>query len=96
MSGHTRNTLDLNAVCIARRLSHLPVIVDPSHGTGLRETIIPLSRAAAALPAHGIIVEVHDRPQDALCDGHQALPPVLLAGLIRDLRAMAKISGYRM
>ncbi|MFA6318412.1 MAG: 3-deoxy-7-phosphoheptulonate synthase [Elusimicrobiota bacterium] len=95
-SGHARNTLDLNAVCVARGLSPLPVLVDPSHGTGLHDAVVPLARAAAALPSHGIMVEVHDRPQEALCDAPQALRPAEFAGLMRDIRALSRVCGYRL
>ena len=71
----TRNTLDLSAVVIAKQRTHLPVIVDPSHATGRRELVIPLSLAAAAAGADGLLVEVHPRPLEALCDGAQALLP---------------------
>src|SRR5580693_2454907 len=69
----TRNTLDISAVPIAQRLSHLPVIVDPSHSGGRRDLVLPLSRAAIAVGADGIIVDVHPHPESALCDGPQAL-----------------------
>lgn len=92
---HTRNTLDLNAVPVVRKLSHLPVLVDPSHGTGLRDKVVPLARAAAAVGAQGVIIEVHDRPDEALCDGPQALPPEDFAELVRVLRAMGGVLGYR-
>ncbi|WP_046471010.1 3-deoxy-7-phosphoheptulonate synthase [Allosalinactinospora lopnorensis] len=69
----TRNTLDISAVPVAQRLSHLPVIVDPSHSGGRRDLVLPLSRAAIAVGADGIIVDVHPEPENALCDGPQAL-----------------------
>jgi 3-deoxy-7-phosphoheptulonate synthase len=69
----TRNTLDLSAVPMLKRLSHLPVIVDPSHGTGLRWMVPAMARAAIAVGADGLIMEVHYRPEDALCDGQQSL-----------------------
>jgi 3-deoxy-7-phosphoheptulonate synthase len=69
----TRNTLDISAVPIAQRLSHLPVIIDPSHSGGRRDLVLPLSRAAIAVGADGIIVDVHPEPDRALCDGDQAL-----------------------
>lgn len=72
---YTRNTLDLNAVAAVRRLSHLPVVVDPSHGTGRRELIGPMSRAAVAAGADGLIIEVHPHPEEALSDGAQSLTP---------------------
>ena len=71
----TRNTLDLSAVVIAKQRTHLPVIVDPSHATGRRELVIPLSLAAAAAGADGLLLDVHDHPGAALCDGPQALLP---------------------
>lgn len=73
---YTRNTLDLNAVAAVKNLSHLPVIVDPSHGTGRRDLIAPLSRAAVAVGADGLIIEVHPHPDMALSDGAQSLTPV--------------------
>ena len=81
----TRNTLDLSAVVIAKQTTHLPVIVDPSHATGRRELVIPLSLAAAAAGADGLLVEVHPRPAQALCDGGQALLPEDLERLMERL-----------
>ncbi len=69
----TRNTLDISAVPVAQRLSHLPVIIDPSHSGGRRDLVLPLSRAAVAVGADGIIVDVHPQPAAAMCDGDQAL-----------------------
>src|SRR5207247_7111786 len=69
---HTRNTLDLSVVPAVHRLSHLPIIVDPSHGTGRREKVLPLSRAAVAVGADGLIIEVHHKPDQAPPDGHQS------------------------
>lgn len=74
-SDHTRNTLDLSAVPVLQRLSHLPVIVDPSHATGIAELVEPMSLAAAACGADGIMTEVHNDPMHALCDGAQSLKP---------------------
>jgi 3-deoxy-7-phosphoheptulonate synthase len=79
----TRNTLDISAVPIVQAKSHLPIIVDPSHAAGLKELVVPLSRAAIAVGADGVIVDVHPHPEEALCDGPQAL----LGG---DLRALAQ------
>ncbi|MBI4350005.1 MAG: 3-deoxy-7-phosphoheptulonate synthase [Elusimicrobia bacterium] len=93
---YTRNTLDLNAVPVVQKLSHLPVLVDPSHATGLRDKVAPLSRAAAAVRAHGLMIEVHDRPDEALCDGPQSLLPAQLKELIAQLRAMGKVLGYKL
>src|SRR3989442_12992438 len=70
---HTRNTLDLAAIPAVRRISHLPVLVDPSHGTGRNFMVTPLARAGVAVGSDGLIVEVHDQPDHALCDGAQAL-----------------------
>jgi len=81
----TRNTLDLAAVVIAKQRTHLPVIVDPSHATGRRELVIPLSLAAATAGADGLLVEVHPRPAEALSDGAQALLPAELGELMRRL-----------
>ncbi len=82
----TRNTLDISAVPVAQRLSHLPVIVDPSHSGGRRDLVLPLSRAAVAVGADGIIVDVHPYPETALCDGPQAL----VGSDIRELAGVAK------
>ncbi len=82
---YTRNTLDLSAVPVLRQLTHLPVIVDPSHATGKSALVPPLSMAAAAAGADGLIVEVHNDPPHALCDGPQSLRPEVFASLARDL-----------
>ena len=81
----TRNTLDLASVALAKQRTHLPVIVDPSHASGRRELVIPLSLAAAAAGADGLLVEVHPSPAEALCDGAQALLPEELRDLMRRL-----------
>jgi len=83
----TRNTLDISAVPVAQRLSHLPVIVDPSHSGGRRDLVLPLSRAAIAVGADGIIVDVHPSPETALCDGPQAL-------IESDLRELASVAAH--
>src|SRR6202011_5366270 len=72
---HTRNTLDLSIVPAVQRLSHLPIVVDPSHGTGKRNKVLPLSRAAVAVGADGLMVEVHNDPEHALSDGVQSIFP---------------------
>jgi 3-deoxy-7-phosphoheptulonate synthase len=95
-SDHSRNTLDLNAVPVVQKLSHLPVLVDPSHATGLRDKVAPMSLAAAAVRAHGLMIEVHDKPEEALCDGAQALHPEQLKELIAQLRGMGKVLGYKL
>ena len=80
---HSRNTLDLSAVPVIQKESHLPIIIDPSHAAGRRDQVIPLSRAAAAVGAHGLMVEVHHRPEEALSDGAQSLYPDQFAQLCR-------------
>lgn len=91
----TRNTLDLSAVAVAKELSHLPVIVDPSHGTGKRQYVAPLSRAACAVGADGLIIEVHPRPEEALSDGPQSLTPAQFSHLMGELAAVAAAVGRR-
>jgi 3-deoxy-7-phosphoheptulonate synthase len=89
----TRNTLDLSAVPILKKLSHLPVIVDPSHGTGLWWLVPVLSRAAVAVGADGILVEVHADPEKALSDGDQSLRPAKFEAMVADLRPVALAVG---
>lgn len=83
---HTRNTLDLSIVPAVQNRSHLPIIVDPSHGTGKRHKVIPLARAAIAVGADGIMVEVHNHPERALSDGPQALLPEMFKQLVEEVR----------
>ena len=85
---YTRNTLDLSIVPSVKEISHLPIIVDPSHGTGRLSIIEPMSLAALAAGADGIIIEVHYNPAEALCDKDQAMPPEMFANLMRRLRAL--------
>jgi 3-deoxy-7-phosphoheptulonate synthase len=85
-SDFSRNTLDLAVVPAVKALSHLPILVDPSHGTGRRDKVAPLSRAAAAVGADGIMVEVHHDPNAALSDGPQSITPEMFDALVRDLR----------
>jgi 3-deoxy-7-phosphoheptulonate synthase len=85
---HTRNTLDLSIVPAVRKLSHLPIIVDPSHGTGRRDKVLPMARAAVAAGAHGLVVEVHNQPERALSDGPQALLPEMFERMVADVRAI--------
>jgi 3-deoxy-7-phosphoheptulonate synthase len=89
----TRNTLDLSAVALAKAWTHLPVIVDPSHAAGRPELILPLSLAAAAAGADGILVEMHPHPEDALCDGAQALRPAELRELVARLGPLVEAVG---
>jgi len=90
---HTRNTVDLAAVVAVQRLSHLPIIVDPSHGTGKRHKVIPLARAAAAVGADGLMIEVHHNPAEALSDGAQAVVPEELAQLMQQLTVLLPLTG---
>jgi 3-deoxy-7-phosphoheptulonate synthase len=92
-ANHTRNTLDLSVIPAVQRLSHLPIIVDPSHGTGRREKVLPLSRAAIAVGADGLIIEVHHQPDAALSDGIQAILPSQLEVLMAEIRRIAPILG---
>jgi len=85
---YTRNTLDLSIVPSVKEISHLPIIVDPSHGTGRLSIIAPMSLAAMAAGADGILIEVHYNPAEALCDKDQAMPPEMFANLMRRLRAL--------
>jgi 3-deoxy-7-phosphoheptulonate synthase len=88
-----RNMLDLTAIPIVHRLSHLPIIADPSHGTGLRDKVIPMARAAVAAGADGVLIEVHPEPDRALSDGAQSLYPDQFAQLVGELRAVAAAIG---
>jgi 3-deoxy-7-phosphoheptulonate synthase len=89
----TRNLFDLTAIPIVQKLSHLPMIADPSHGTGLREKVIPMGRAAVAAGADGIIVEVHPNPERAKSDGGQSLFPEQFARFVEEVRAIASAIG---
>ncbi|QDR81067.1 3-deoxy-7-phosphoheptulonate synthase [Sporomusa termitida] len=93
---YTRNTLDLSAVAALKNLSHLPVIVDPSHGTGLWKLVRPMARAAVAGGADGLMIEVHPNPSEALSDGSQSLTPANFRGLMNEIRAIAPVVGRRM
>jgi len=88
-----RFTLDLMAVPVLRELSHLPVVIDPSHATGRRDWVLPMSLAAAAAGADGIIVEIHPEPEQAICDGPQALRTEGFADYVRQLEAAAQLAG---
>jgi 3-deoxy-7-phosphoheptulonate synthase len=90
---YTRNTLDINAIPVLKSLSHLPVVVDPSHGTGKREYVAAVSRAAIAAGADGLIVEVHPDPENALSDGAQSLRPQEFENLMAELRPVAEAVG---
>jgi 3-deoxy-7-phosphoheptulonate synthase len=89
----TRNLFDLTAIPLVQKLSHLPIVGDPSHGTGLRDKVIPMGRAAIAAGADGLIVEMHPEPDKALSDGGQSLYPEQLQRLVREARAIAEAIG---
>lgn len=90
---YTRNTVDLGAIPAVKKLSHLPVIVDPSHGTGKAWMVEPLARAAIAVGADGVMIEVHNDPVHALCDGQQSITPDMFAQVMADIRVIAKAVG---
>ncbi len=90
---HTRNTLDLSVVPYVQRISHLPIVVDPSHGTGKRAKVLPLSRAAIAVGADGLLIEVHHEPEHALSDGPQAILPEMFRELVEEARRLAPVVG---
>ena len=90
---YTRNTLDLSAIPAIKKLSHLPIIVDPSHATGKRFMISPLAKAAVAVGADGLIIEVHNNPEKALCDGPQSIRPNEYSELINDIKLIANAVG---
>jgi 3-deoxy-7-phosphoheptulonate synthase len=88
-----RNMFDITAIPIVQQLSHLPIVADPSHATGIRDKVIPMARAAVAAGAHGVLVEVHPDPGRALSDGAQSLYPDQFAQLVGELRAIAGVIG---
>ena len=90
---YTRNTLDISAIPVVKKLSHLPIIVDPSHGTGRRDKVAPMARAGVAAGADGILIEVHHDPEKALCDGAQSLFPDQFEQLMKELRIIAPAVG---
>lgn len=90
---HTRNTLDLSVVPAIKRISHLPIIVDPSHGTGKRSKVLPMSRAGIAAGADGLIVEVHHHPEEALSDGPQSILPAEFKRLVAEVEGIAGVLG---
>jgi 3-deoxy-7-phosphoheptulonate synthase len=90
---HTRNTLDLSIIPAIKRISHLPVLVDPSHGTGKRNKVAPMSRASIAAGADGVLIEVHHKPEEALSDGPQAILPEAFAVIVRECDAIARVVG---
>jgi 3-deoxy-7-phosphoheptulonate synthase len=88
---HSRNTLDLTIIPAVKKRSHLPILVDPSHGTGKRHKVLPLSRAAVAVGADGLLIEVHHAPDQALSDGMQSILPTELAELVSEVRQIAAV-----
>ena len=86
---YTRNTLDISAIPVIKKLSHLPILVDPSHGTGRRDKVAPMARAAVAAGADGLLIEVHHAPESALCDGAQSLYPAQFRELMSQLHIIA-------
>jgi 3-deoxy-7-phosphoheptulonate synthase len=90
---YTRNTLDISAIPVVHKLSHLPIVADPSHGTGRRDKVAPMARAAVAAGADGLMVEVHQDPDHALSDGAQSLRPAQFAELMKQLRMIAPAVG---
>jgi 3-deoxy-7-phosphoheptulonate synthase len=90
---YTRNTLDLSAIPVVQKLSHLPIIVDPSHGTGRRDKVSPMARAAVAAGGDGLLIEVHPDPDNALCDGAQSLFPDQFCQLMQELKLIAVAVG---
>lgn len=93
---YTRNTLDLSAIPAVKKLSHLPVIVDPSHATGSSHFVEPLSKAAVAVGADGVIIEVHNNPSCALCDGPQSITPSEFDGIMKKLAEYAKLEDRQL
>jgi 3-deoxy-7-phosphoheptulonate synthase len=91
--GYTRNTLDISAIPVVKKRSHLPIVVDPSHGTGRREKVLPMARAAVAAGADGLLIEVHNDPEKALSDGPQSLYPEQFDKLMSELRIIAPVLG---
>ncbi len=89
----TRNTLDLSIIPILKKKTHLPIIVDPSHATGNKELIIPISKAAVVSGADGLLIEVHNKPETAKCDGHQSLPPKLFENLMNSIKPCLTIEN---
>jgi 3-deoxy-7-phosphoheptulonate synthase len=93
---HARNTLDLSIVPALQHVSHLPILVDPSHGTGRRDSVLPMARAAVAAGADGVMVEVHDHPENALSDGFQSLYPAQFEAMMLEIEKIAPIVGSRL
>ena len=93
---YTRNTMDISAIPVIHKLSHLPIVADPSHGTGIRNKVIPMARAAVAAGADGLLIEVHHDPEHALSDGAQSLYPEQFEVLMREIKVIASVLGREM
>ena len=93
---YNRNTLDLSAIPAVKKLSHLPIVIDPSHASGMWWMVEPMAKAAIAAGADGLIIEVHNDPEHALCDGAQSLKPERFAHLMGELKGIAQIIGREM
>jgi len=91
----TRNTFDMNAIPVIKKMSHLPIIADPSHGTGLWEFVPPMAKAAVAAGADGLMIEMHPHPEEALSDGAQSLRPDKYLKLVKELKPFIEASGKR-
>jgi 3-deoxy-7-phosphoheptulonate synthase len=89
----TRNTLDISAIPMIKHLSHLPIVVDPSHATGIRHMVAPVARAAVAAGCDGLLIEVHNQPEKALCDGAQSLLPEQMTSLSKEIHVIAEVIG---
>jgi 3-deoxy-7-phosphoheptulonate synthase len=92
---YMRNVLDLNAVPVLKELTHLPVVVDPSHGTGVASLVAPMAKAAVVAGADGVMIEMHPDPNEALSDGSQALDTEQFSALVGELRGLAEYCGLR-
>jgi 3-deoxy-7-phosphoheptulonate synthase len=92
-NNHSRNTLDLNVVPLVRKITHLPVLVDPSHGVGQRDRVRPLARAALAAGAHGLMMEVHSHPDTAYSDAHQTIDVETFEGIVKDASILSRLEG---
>jgi 3-deoxy-7-phosphoheptulonate synthase len=93
---YTRNTMDVSAIPVVKKLSHLPIVADPSHGTGRRDLVAPVARASVAAGADGLLIEVHPDPDHALSDGAQSLRPEQFQELMNQLRMIARAVGRQM
>ena len=90
---YTRNTLDLSAVPVIKEKSHLPIIIDPSHATGKRDLVEPLAKAAIAVGADGLMIEVHNNPAKALCDGKQSIKPETFDEIMKKIKVYTELEG---